>query len=167
MSDLKTTWYLGNTETQEQFSGLTLEYAKQKCAAIPATDVSFWHVWQEGWESWKELSEVEELKPSPIRKDRRFPRYDVRLRVIVRHNDKAFRTFSKVLSTGGICLEDPIPNYLLGECQIYISAPNLNLQFEIGPTEHNDRHAFTLVSATDESSQKLRDWLKEANPRRL
>lgn len=93
---------------------------------------------------------------------RRFPRFDVRLRVIIRNEELTFRTFSCNISLSGISLERPVPERIFGRgCQIFIAGPTgENLRFSIHATSRNDLHFFSFEALTPPLAEKLEAWLR-------
>lgn len=97
-------------------------------------------------------------------KKRKFPRFEIRLRIIIRNAQMTFRTFSKDISLTGICLEHAIPEHLFESgCHIFIASPqgSENLRFELGPTSRNDLRYFSFSNLDDKLTQKLSDWLEK------
>jgi hypothetical protein len=181
MSSETAIWHFCNSKTQRQSPPMSVGEAQLKCADIHVSDISFWYVWQNGWPAWKQLSEVPELLasinktaaeavpfktpgPAAPRGERRHPRFNVRLRIIVSNNQQTFRTFSKVVSMGGLSLEEPVPEHIVGQSQMFIALPNQseNVVFDIGPTAGNDRRFLALVGGREESSRKLQQWLERS-----
>lgn len=103
-------------------------------------------------------------KPVDYAEQRRFKRYEARLKVIVSNKQKTFLSYSKNISEGGILVEDRIPNYMFNEeSEIYISAPNKKeiIVFRclpIGDEENPNRIKFQ--HSQDEYIEKLKIWLE-------
>lgn len=97
---------------------------------------------------------------------RKYPRFDIRYRVIVRNDNLTFRTFSKNISLGGVALEMPVPEALLGsECQIYVGNPRTgeNIRFS-GKlvSNRNDSQFFVFLKSSPDSLTKLQKWVEAA-----
>ena len=106
------------------------------------------------------------MKETPAKQpqNRKHPRHEIRLRVIIRNAQMTFRTFSKDLSLGGIALEDAVPPHLFETgCQIFIAGPEgyENLRFELGPTSRNDLRYFSFSNLDEKFVQKLSHWLEK------
>lgn len=101
----------------------------------------------------------------PTSQDRRkHPRFDIRYRVIVRNDNLTFRTFSRNVSLGGLALEMPVPEALLGsECQIYVGNPKTgeNIRFS-GKLVANrtDSQYFVFLKSSPDSLSKLQKWVE-------
>lgn len=101
----------------------------------------------------------------PSGKERRkYPRFDIRYRVIVRNDNLTFRTFSRNVSLGGVALEMPVPEALLGsECQIYVGNPKTgeNIRFS-GKLVANrsDSQYFVFLKSSPDSLSKLQKWVE-------
>ncbi len=100
---------------------------------------------------------------SSVGEKRKFPRFFVRLRVVLRSENLTFRTFTKNLSLGGASLEHPIPQGLLKEhCQIYLADPETaqNIRFKariIQELQDAKGIAFEDLAAADE--KKIQMWI--------
>lgn len=99
---------------------------------------------------------------------RRYPRFDIRYRVIVRNDNLTFRTFSRNVSLGGVALEMAVPEALLGsECQIYVGNPKTgeNIRFS-GKLVANrsDSQYFVFLKSSPESLTKLQKWVESHVP---
>lgn len=95
---------------------------------------------------------------------RKYPRFDIRYRVIVRNDNLTFRTFSRNISLGGVALEMPVPEALLGsECQIYVGNPRTgeNIRFS-GKlvANRNDSQFFVFLKSSPDSLTKLQKWVE-------
>jgi hypothetical protein len=94
---------------------------------------------------------------------RRFPRYDVRLRCIIRNDVMTFRTFTRDISLSGVSLENPIPEHLLQKpCHIFIAGPDgkENIKFSLAMTSRADRRYFSFAGMEQAFTDKLGAWLK-------
>lgn len=105
------------------------------------------------------------VTPEPSEKDRRkYPRFEIRYRVIVRNDNLTFRTFSRNISLGGVALEMGVPEALLGsECQIYVGNPKTgeNIRFS-GKlvASRTDSKFFVFLKSSPESLTKLQKWVE-------
>lgn len=101
---------------------------------------------------------------TPGQDRRKYPRFDIRYRVIVRNDNLTFRTFSRNISLGGVALEMPVPEALLGsECQIYVGNPRTgeNIRFS-GKlvANRNDSQFFVFLKSSPDSLTKLQKWVE-------
>jgi hypothetical protein len=93
---------------------------------------------------------------------RRFPRYQIRFRVIIRTEELTFRTFTKDISLGGLSLENPLPERLLEQkCQIFIGDVDSqeSIRFTLQPTERHDRRYFSFAGVEESMTKKLNQWI--------
>jgi hypothetical protein len=103
-------------------------------------------------------------KPAEKRSERRrFPRHEVRFRVIIRNETLTFRTFTKDISLGGLSLENPVPEKFFDQkCQIFIGDPdgNENIRFTLQSAHRQDRRYFSFAGVDEKMSVKLGQWIK-------
>ena len=94
---------------------------------------------------------------------RKFPRHDVRLKVIISNKEKTFLSYTVNVSIGGVMLEDKIPmDYFNAETEIFISSPKKNefVAFRcipVGDDKEPNRFSFGQISQT--SLSKFQDWI--------
>lgn len=94
---------------------------------------------------------------------RKFPRHDVRLKVIISNKEKTFLSYTVNVSIGGVMLEDNIPrDYFNSETEIFISSPKKNefVAFRclpVGDDKEPKRFSFGQISQT--SLAKFQDWI--------
>jgi PilZ domain len=94
---------------------------------------------------------------------RKFPRHDVRLKVIISNKEKTFLSYTVNVSIGGVMLEDKIPmDYFNSETEIFISSPKKNefVAFRcipVGDDKEPKRFSFGQISQT--SLSKFQDWI--------
>ncbi len=101
---------------------------------------------------------------------RQHPRKDVKLQVVLISDNNAFRTFTRNISMGGMALEKPVPEKLLGaECTIFLSEPGYNHKFHFtgsvlaessGPKAPRQRLVFGQMDAI--SRDALGRWIEAA-----
>lgn len=107
----------------------------------------------------------ESKKPSFFSDKRKHPRVKGRLRTILTNKAKAFITYSRDISLGGISVEHSIPKEILqGEIEVYISDPTgkRSVVFICNPVEmNNDTHRFTFSKTDEKQLTKLTTWLDE------
>ena len=94
---------------------------------------------------------------------RKFHRYNVRLRVIMRSDEVTFRTFTRNISAGGVALEHSVPDELLGSSvKMYISDPeteaNIRFHAQVVPNR-NESKFFYFTGLSDQESIKFASWL--------
>ena len=96
---------------------------------------------------------------------RKHPRVKGRLRTILTNKAKAFITYSKDISLGGISVEHNIPKEILqGEIEVYISDPSgrKSVVFRCNPIgSDSDASRFTFSKTDDKQLTKLTNWLDE------
>lgn len=104
-------------------------------------------------------------KPSLFKDKRKHPRIKGRLRTILTNKAKAFITYSRDISLGGISVEHSIPKEILqGEVEVYISDPTgkRSVVFVCNPVESStDANRFTFSKADEKQLTKLTTWLDE------
>jgi len=96
---------------------------------------------------------------------RKYPRIELKLRVLLRSDQITFRTFTRNLSGTGVALEHDVPADLLGkDCKMYISDPetqaNIRFDVKLVPNRTETRFfEFTDLSKSDE--QNFVAWLNK------
>lgn len=107
--------------------------------------------------------QVEESSPKP-KQQRRFKRFEVRLKVIISNKKKTFLSYSKNISEGGILLEDRIPKYMFNEdSEIFISSPQKKeiITFRCSPVDDEENpNRLRFAESQAEYLHKLRSWLE-------
>lgn len=97
--------------------------------------------------------------------NRRYPRVKGRLRTIITNKAKAFMTFTKDISLGGIQVENNIPQDILNsEIEVYISDPTgkKSILFRCHPVgDMKNPCRFSFAKADDKSIQKLGQWIDD------
>lgn len=97
--------------------------------------------------------------------DRRYPRIKGRLRTIITNKSKAFMTFTKDISLGGIQVENMIPHDLLNsEIEVYLSDPTgkKSILFRCHPVgDMKNPCRFSFAKADEKNLQKLSQWLDD------
>ena len=97
--------------------------------------------------------------------NRRYPRINGRLRTIITNKSKAFMTFTKDISLGGIQVENNIPQDILNsEIEVYVSDPSgkKSILFRchpVGDTKNPCR--FSFAKADEKNLQKLGQWIDD------
>jgi hypothetical protein len=104
-------------------------------------------------------------RSSSAKDNRKFERFDVRLRVVLIAGSRSFRTFSKNISHGGMCFEHVVPKDLLGkDCRVIVGSADLkeNLEFDarLAGDPQNPR-AIEFKSGRDQFLSKLDGWLSD------
>ncbi|MEK6773868.1 MAG: PilZ domain-containing protein [Bdellovibrionota bacterium] len=104
-------------------------------------------------------------KPSLFFNKRKHPRVKGRLRTILTNKAKAFITYSRDISLGGISVEHMIPKEILeGEIEVYISDPTgrKSVVFNCNAVGLEDNsHRFTFSNTDEKQLTKLTNWLDE------
>lgn len=97
--------------------------------------------------------------------NRRYPRIKGRLRTIITNKSKAFMTFTKDISLGGIQVENMIPQDILNtEIEVYLSDPTgkKSILFRCHPVgDTNNPCRFSFAKADEKNIQKLTQWLDD------
>lgn len=128
----------------------------------------------------KELPSLEKITPpdqqadnttqtpenaGPKRHNRRYPRIKGRLRTIITNKAKAFMTFTRDISLGGIQVENNIPQDILNsEIEVYISDPTgkKSILFRCHPVgDLKNPLRFSFAKADEKNLQKLSQWLDD------
>jgi len=109
---------------------------------------------------------------SPNWSERRLhPRKNLKLQVVLITDQNAFRTFTRNISMGGMALEKPVPQKLLGgECTIFLSEPGSTLKFSFtGVVLADDnasqaaRHRIRFEQVAEKSRDALEKWIDAAS----
>tara|TARA_B110001454_G_C12723300_1_gene436343 strand:+ start:5544 stop:6653 length:1110 start_codon:yes stop_codon:yes gene_type:complete len=97
--------------------------------------------------------------------NRRYPRIKGRLRTIITNKSKAFMTFTKDISLGGIWVENNIPQDILNsEIEVYVSDPTgkKSILFRCHPVgDLKSPCRFSFAKADEKNLQKLSQWLDD------
>lgn len=118
---------------------------------------------------------VVEVQPQPVaqsndsqggkKHNRRYPRIKGRLRTIITNKSKAFMTFTKDISLGGIYVENMIPKDILNsEIEVYLSDPTgkKSILFRCHPVgDMANPCRFSFAKADEKALQKLSQWLDD------
>lgn len=96
---------------------------------------------------------------------RRYPRIRGRLRTIITNKTKAFMTYTRDISLGGIQTENSIPQDILNaEIEVYISDPGgkKSILFRCHPVgDLNQPNRFSFSKADEKNLHKLDQWLRD------
>ena len=94
---------------------------------------------------------------------RQHPRIKGRLRTIITNRERAFITYTRDISLGGVLLEHAIPDDLLkGSVDIFITAPTGkdSIVFRCQPIKNqNGQYRFSFTGMETQNEQKLTSWL--------
>lgn len=97
--------------------------------------------------------------------NRRYPRIKGRLRTIITNKSKAFMTFTKDISLGGIYVENLIPQDILNsEIEVYLSDPTgkKSILFRCLPVgDLKNPCRFSFAKADEKNIQKLSQWIND------
>jgi hypothetical protein len=97
--------------------------------------------------------------------NRRYPRIKGRLRTIITNKSKAFMTFTKDISLGGIYVENNIPQDILNsEIEVYLSDPSgkKSILFRCHPVgDMKNPCRFSFAKADEKNLLKLSQWLDD------
>lgn len=117
----------------------------------------------------KKKEKQEKKPPAPPKGEwtqRKFPRIDARLEVVVVYEKKMFRAWTKNVSLGGLLLEKEVPWEIQGKvCEVFISdlSGKEKIRFMakiLSGTKDPFRIAFS--EDTEKFKAKLEQWLREA-----
>lgn len=110
-------------------------------------------------------TESQKTQPAKPINQRKFPRYTIRLKVIISNKEKTFLSYTSNVSIGGVALEDNIPAEYFNESkdsEIFISSPKKNefLAFRCTPVgDETDPKRFSFGQISEESLNKFQDWI--------
>lgn len=94
---------------------------------------------------------------------RAHPRFDIRLRVIIKSGKNTFLTYTNDVSLGGLSLVNDVPDYIFNtQAEIYISAPDNknNLKLICSPVASKIGKSRLMFTNVEEAKQKvLATWL--------
>ncbi len=95
---------------------------------------------------------------------RKYPRIDIRLKVLIQNDNVTFRTYTKNASLGGVALEVAIPPILVGQnCLIHVTEPKsletIKFSGRMLLNREQTRY-FTFFRASAENILKLQKWLQ-------
>ena len=100
---------------------------------------------------------------------RQHSRHDIKLQVVLISDQHAFRTFTRNASLGGLALEKPVPEALLGSnCTIFLSLPGSTHKISFTGTviqessqSSTSRKRITFADMSGASKEALAQWLTE------
>ncbi len=96
---------------------------------------------------------------------RMHPRFDIRLRVIIKNGKNTYLTFTRDVSLGGLSLMNDVPEYIFSsEAEIYITAPDQknNIMFTCSPIASKLGKSRLMFTKIEEPKQKmLAQWLQQ------
>lgn len=104
-------------------------------------------------------------KPTGPINQRKFPRHDIRLKVIISNKSKTFLSYTSNVSVGGVALEDNIPREFFiphSESEIFICSPKKNefLAFRCQPVgDDQDPKRFSFGEIPEQSMLKFQNWI--------
>lgn len=111
----------------------------------------------------------QEPEPTPVKspnytEKRTFPRIKCRWRTVITNKEKAFLTYTRDISMGGVQLENSIPEDLLKSesVDIFITGPSgkESLLFECKPIPGQSLYyRFSFPSKENKNQSKLSEWL--------
>ncbi len=97
------------------------------------------------------------------RNERIHPRIKGRLRTIITNRERAFITYTRDISLGGVLLEHAIPEDLLkGSVDIFITAPTGkdSIVFRCQPIKNQSgQYRFSFIGIDPQNQEKLTTWL--------
>ncbi len=97
------------------------------------------------------------------RNERHHPRIKGRLRTIITNRERAFITYTRDISLGGVLLEHAIPDDLLkGSVDIFITAPTGkdSIVFRCQPIKNQSgQYRFSFMGVDAQNQEKLSSWL--------
>lgn len=112
-----------------------------------------------------QAQEQHALKQKDKKHIRRYPRINGRLRTIITNKAKAFMTYTKDISLGGIQTENSIPKDIINtEIEVYISDPagKKSILFRCHPVgDLHNPNRFSFAKADEKNLQKLAQWLDD------
>lgn len=94
---------------------------------------------------------------------RKYPRTQIRLRVLIQVDSIVFRTFTRDVSLGGLALEDPVPSFFQSQnCTVLLSHPPSTETFRFTARVLGQREQACFLNfyrSPAESVARLQDWL--------
>jgi len=109
------------------------------------------------------------VEPEPLVEEKKgaerraHPRFDIRLRVIIKSGKNTFLTYTNDVSLGGLSLVNDVPDYIFNnEAEIYITAPDNknNLKLICSPVASKMGKSRLMFTKVEEAKQKvLATWL--------
>lgn len=111
-------------------------------------------------------AQTEKVATQNINK-RKYPRFDIRLKVIISNKEKTFLSYTSNVSIGGVALEDNIPKEYFNQnadTEIFISSPKKNefLAFRCQPVgDDEDPKRFSFGEISEQSLAKFQDWINK------
>lgn len=148
-----TQYYLTDATTKKRFGPL-LQGQIINFIASKQLNIKNVFIYTQDYGRWVPLIESDMYKATfPMKsEDRRLhQRLDIKLDVIFTHQNKAFKTYTKDISEGGICLEQMLPEYFLNQTvDVFLSLPekNIKLKFQAIAVVNVNTVANTQSSAT-------------------
>lgn len=123
-------------EGNRRLDGLSLSQVQAIVGSLSRAEQMDWWLWKEGWTEWKPVSNAPEAlqslplvamePPPPLPNEnsdfvlRIHQRYVRKYKVEIERGTKCFRTHSINISAGGILLEEPVPEWVVGYCQVRV-----------------------------------------------
>lgn len=96
---------------------------------------------------------------------RAHPRYEIRLRVIIKSGKSTYLTFTKDVSLGGLNLSNEVPEVIFNsEAEIYISAPDQKhkIMFTCVPVaSHLGRSRLMFTDINEKKQKVLATWIEQ------
>lgn len=134
----KTQYYLADATTKKRFGPLWQEQILNFVTSNKLVTKNVF-IFTQDYGRWIPLLDsdvyknIASLKPEDRRLHRRL---DVRLDVIFTYQNKAFKTFTKDISEGGICLEQMLPEFFLNQpVDVFLSLPEKNIKLKFQAVE--------------------------------
>jgi hypothetical protein len=129
-----TQYYLADAATKKRFGPLSQDQIMNFITTNQLNIKNVFIYMQDlgRWIPFLETGMYKAKKSSPKVEDRRLhQRLDIRLDVIFTHQNKAFKTYTKDVSEGGICLEQMLPEYFLNQTvDVFLSLPEKNIKLK-------------------------------------
>ena len=103
--------------------------------------------------------------PKTYAEQRKSPRYEVRLKVIISNKEKTFLSYTVNASSGGVMLEDMVPKeYFNSDTEIFISSPKKNefVAFRCSPVgDDSSPKRFSFGQISQASLEKFQKWIEK------
>jgi hypothetical protein len=177
------TWYLYDQKNEKKYDNLSPEACRSVLSEVSTDQAQEWICWTQGESNWRCVLEISELKaylgcapdaaPLPAPEEdggaerRKFPRFDIKLRVIITNKKSTFLTTCKDVSVGGMLLAHTIPDKIFTndeEVDVFISAPQgkESIQFRCIPRgDLQNKKRIEFIHKDTARMRTLATWINE------
>ncbi len=184
----KTRWYLHDRSRNETHRELSGAEAVNILMTIGDDERTHWYAWKVGMQNWVLVGECPEIQallnretagsfkrvsvaeaPLPStssRVDRRkHPRVGLRLKVVIVSGTRSFRTTTRDISLGGLCLAHAVPWSVQNRvCRVFITDRQGKHSIEFRATlleDLQDRRRLAFSEGDERFKDRLQDWIED------